>query len=88
LTSHDHTYARSYRIKNGSVVNGNEAGTVYVLSVSGPKMYELGKNYVDLMAKTGENHQLFQVIEVNGNKLSFKAYTADGSIFDSFELLK
>ena len=38
--------------------------------------------------KAGENKQLFQVISVDGNKLSYKSYTAIGDLFDSFDLIK
>ena len=38
--------------------------------------------------KAGENKQLFQVISIDGNKLSYKSYTAIGDLFDSFELIK
>ena len=32
--------------------------------------------------------QLFQVITVDGNKLSYQAYTAVGNLYDSFDLVK
>jgi len=88
LTGHDHAYARSYKLKNGVKVADNESGTVYVVSVSGPKMYSVNSSNNDLMAKTGGNTQLFQVIKVDQEKLSFKAYTVTGQLFDTFELTK
>jgi predicted phosphodiesterase len=88
LTGHDHAYARSYKLKNGERVEDNENGTVYVVSVSGPKMYSVNARYDEIMAKTGGYSQLFQVIRFEGNRLSYKAYTADGEIYDSFELTK
>ena len=88
LTGHDHAYARSFKLKNGIKVGENEQGTVYVVSVSGPKMYSVNTTFNEIMAKTGGNTQLFQVISVNGNKLSFKAQNVIGQVFDSFELKK
>lgn len=88
LTGHDHTYSRSKKIFNGKPVGDNEKGTVYVVSVSGPKAYPLGNKYNNLMVKTGENVQLYQVIEVNENKINYKSYTVNGQLYDSFELTK
>lgn len=88
LSGHDHAYARSYKLKNGIKVSPNEKGTVYVVSVSGPKMYTVNSKYNDIMAKTGGNVQLFQVISINGNELKYESYTADGSLYDSFGLSK
>jgi acid phosphatase type 7 len=88
LTGHDHTYARSFRLKNGVIAANDEQGTVYVVSSSGPKNYVANLRYQSMMAKTGMDMSLFQVVSVEGNRLSFKTYTAAGLLFDSFELLK
>ena len=88
LTGHDHAYARSYKLKNGVKVSGNQKGTVYVVSVSGPKMYSVNTGFNNIMAKTAGNIQLFQVISIDGNKLKYESYTATGSLFDSFSLSK
>jgi predicted phosphodiesterase len=42
LTGHDHTYARS-NLRTGLNTQEGTAGTVYVVSVSGPKMYNLDR---------------------------------------------
>ena len=88
LTGHDHAYARSYKLKNGEKVSKNGKGTVYVVSVSGPKMYSVNTNYNKIMAKTGGNVQLYQVIGVDGKNLKYESYTATGQLYDSFELKK
>jgi acid phosphatase type 7 len=88
LTGHDHTYSRSYKLRNGTVVPNTEKGTVYVLSVSGPKQYELTPVYKNLMAKIAGNIQLFQVVSIDGKTLNYKCYTAAGELFDSFALTK
>jgi hypothetical protein len=54
-------------------------------------MYPLkdGWNQYDaLRDRAGQNMQLFQVISVDGNKLSYQAYTAIGDLYDSFDLVK
>ena len=88
LTGHDHAYTRSKKLKNGVVVGENEKGTVYMVSSSGPKFYVANPLYQSLMAKTAVDKSLFQVVSVDGNRLSLKAYSAAGLLFDSFELVK
>ena len=68
-------------------VNGpGDKGTMYVVSVSGPKMYDVGD--LDWMQKGGSNTQLYQVLTVDQEKLYYKSYTATGKLFDAFELKK
>ena len=55
-------------------------------------MYELKPNaWDDFEAerdRAAENTQLFQVISVNDDTLSFEAYTAIGELYDKFDLIK
>jgi 3',5'-cyclic AMP phosphodiesterase CpdA len=88
LTGHDHGYARSKKLRNGTVVGDNEQGTVYVVSVCGPRGYEHNSKYDQLMVKTGTFTQLFQVISVSDKSLLYKSYTVTGKLYDSFELRK
>jgi hypothetical protein len=94
LTGHDHTYARSGdlsdRVGTANVPTGLKTydpavGTVYVVSVSGPKMYNItNENFV----RTAEDTQLFQVITVNGDEIHYEARTAIGQLYDAFVLKK
>ncbi len=88
LQGHDHVYSRSRKLKGSQIVSENQPGTVYIISASCPKAYDVGKINAALMAKTGTQAQLFQVISVDSNKLSYKSYTASGQLFDEFELKK
>ena len=88
LQGHDHGYGRTYKVRGGKVAPPDGPGTVYVVSVSGTKMYEVGPPVPEVMAKTLGGVQLFQVIGVSPEKLSFQAYTVDGSVADAFELRK
>ena len=63
-----------------------EIGTVHVVSVSGPKMYEITKG--SYAKKLGENTQLYQIIDINKDNLRFRAYTATGKLYDEFLLKK
>ncbi len=88
LNGHDHTYARSLKLRQDKVVAGSARGTVYVNSSSGPKAYAYNPLYRPLMAKTAVDTQLFQVINIDAKRLTYRAYTAAGSLFDEFELRK
>ncbi len=88
LQGHDHTYGRFYKLRNGAKVSDDEKGTVYVVSVSGPKTYDVNERHKDIMAKSGTNRQLFQVISIGKDRLKYDSYTATGSLFDSFVIKK
>jgi len=96
LNGHDHTYARTGKL-NKQVQESNVAagykqaydpniGTVYVVSVSGPKMYNITNKA--FAKKTAENTQLYQIINVDQDKLIYQAYKATGELYDAFELTK
>lgn len=79
LQGHDHGYAR------GSDHDAKDAA-VYVVSVAGPKMYAVGD--IDWADRKASYTQLFQVIDVENDSLTYKAFTADGHLYDRFELRK
>lgn len=83
LQGHDHIYARSGVARMADTPE-TEGGTVYVVSVSGPKQYELEDR--DWMVRSGQQLQLYQVIRIDGDTLAFEAHTADGELYDSFDL--
>lgn len=85
LQGHDHTYGRGLNMPLGQSRKYPD-GPIYVVSVSGPKMYTIGLQ--DWMDRAGSNTQLYQIISVNGNKLTYKAYTVAGELYDSFILSK
>jgi acid phosphatase type 7 len=82
LSGHDHSYARGRTTDNPA--NGHEV--MYVVSVSGPKMYEAGDK--DWMEHSGSFQQLYQLITIDRKELLYKAYTVDGNLFDQFKLTK
>lgn len=86
LQGHDHSYGRTYKLRNGKVVGDSEKGTVFVVSISGPKFYGLNEKYRHLMKKIGTDVQLFQVITVEKDILTFESRTVTGELYDSFEL--
>jgi hypothetical protein len=82
LTGHDHSYGRGMASDNPD----EKPSIVYVVSVSGPKLYEAGDK--DWMQQKGSMLQLFQNINIKNNVLTYEAFTADGELFDKFLLKK
>lgn len=99
LQGHDHTYARGsiapqtpQRVAAGE---GEAVDMMFVNSVSGPKQYRFKETRwneyrpdgvrLDRMA---ENTQFFQAITVEGDAISYHAYTATGDLYDSFVMRK
>jgi acid phosphatase type 7 len=88
LQGHDHTYARTHKLAAGKVVSSSQPGTIYAISVSGPKMYEIADMYAPLRAKTLAHTQAFQVIEMDGDTLTYNAYAIEGEQIDHFKLVR
>jgi hypothetical protein len=62
--------------------------TYFVVSVSGPKMYNVGEDALSRMTKTGEYKQLYQIISVTPTRITYRAHLANGELFDSFTIDK
>ena len=88
LQGHDHAYGRGMvnNVPTGYQVKDKASGTMYVVSVSGPKQYELSDD--PWMDRKAANTQLFQIITIKGETLSYGAYTATGELYDAFDLVK
>lgn len=84
LQGHDHAYARG--MEHIPMEGGEKPATMYVVSVSGPKMYESSRE--DWMDNIAGNKQLYQLITIDGKKLSYEAYTSTGELYDAFDLVK
>lgn len=88
LQGHDHLYARSKKLFAGKPVAANAPGTTYMISVSGPKMYEIDHTFEPLMAKVITNTQMFQSIEVDGDRMTVRSYSSEGEQLDTVQLDK
>lgn len=98
LQGHDHTYARgdlTQSPQRAAARTKDSIGPVFVNSVSGPKQYEWSTGGWDRYAGSGvklrraaENTQFFQLIRIDGDKLAYEAWTADGVLYDAFGLIK
>jgi hypothetical protein len=98
LQGHDHSYGRTgldtpgvppETISNdpvGATVRDEHHGTVYVVSVSGPKMYPITSK--PFMVRMAKDTQLYQIIHIDGLKVRYEAKTATGRLYDAFTLEK
>lgn len=84
LQGHDHTYGRGFNRNFGT--GFKDRGPIYVVSVSGPKMYTL--NFAAWLDYAASNTQLYQIISVKGNELVYDSYTTTGERYDGFILKK
>lgn len=85
LQGHDHAYARGMQ-KIAGPTSASDNGTVYVLSVSGSKMSSTFESKWSDVSATYT--QLYQVISIDNNILNYESYTAEGKLYDHFQLLK
>ncbi|WP_328815587.1 metallophosphoesterase family protein [Nonomuraea cypriaca] len=92
LQGHDHSYGRGNQVaarKSATVHNG----VAYVVSVSGGKMYALngGENWTGNGAEvrsSSQNTQLYQLIDVADDTITFEARYANGEHHDGFTIRK
>ncbi|GAA1023936.1 hypothetical protein Aple_091230 [Acrocarpospora pleiomorpha] len=92
LQGHDHSYGRG-NLKSARQSAITHKGVSYVVSVSGGKMYELngGVNWTGNGAEvisSSENTQLYQMIDVDKDRLRFEARYANGEHHDGFLIRK
>ena len=73
-------------LASGVTQRSEKAGTVYVVSVSGPKMYTVAKR--PFIRRSIQNKQLYQVINVANDELHYEARAATGKLYDAFILRK
>lgn len=88
LQGHDHAYGRGMvnNASEGKRLKDKKSGTMYVVSVSGPKMYDIGND--PWMKRRARNTQLYQIISIKDNTLAYQAFTATGELYDAFDLIK
>lgn len=88
LQGHDHAYGRGMvsNIPTGKNIKDGGSGTMYVVSVSGPKMYDVSND--PWMQRKARSTQLYQIISIEKDKLSYEAFTATGELYDAFDLIK
>lgn len=93
LQGHDHCYGRVSDPEGASASRaasdaGRPQGPVYVVSVVGAKMYGLNDRADTQPVRAAENTELYQLIDVDTDRLLFRAFTATGRLYDAFTLVK
>ena len=88
LQGHDHAYLRTYPLKASQRVATPRDGTVYIVSVSGTKMYPQDPRDYTEVGLT--NVPLYQVLDlqISGNRLVYRAYDIDGTLRDRLVIEK
>ena len=91
LQGHDHCYSRltSEAGREASATarkNGAIQGPVYLVSVTGSKMYGLNDRARTQPDRTAEATELYQIVDVAGDRIKFRTYTASGKLYDGFDL--
>ncbi len=88
LQGHDHAYLRTYPMKDGKRMASPAEGTVYLVSVSGTKMYPQGQfDYTEVGITNVSTYQVLD-IQVSGDRLLYRAFDGDGTIRDKFVIEK
>ncbi|MES2498371.1 MAG: metallophosphoesterase family protein [Pseudomonadota bacterium] len=93
LQGHDHCYSRltgepGREANKAARAGGAAQGPVYLVSVTGSKMYGLNDRARTQPDKTAEATELYQIVDVAADQLRFRTYTASGKLYDGFDLLR
>lgn len=93
LQGHDHCYSR-LSAEAGRAAGltarkkGQTQGPVYLVSVTGSKMYGLNDRSATQPDKVAEATELYQTVDVEAGQLKFRSYTASGKLYDGFNLVR
>lgn len=100
LTAHDHTYTRSYQLKNNMVVTSdltetsvvNPEGTLYITanSSTGSKYYDLSDTYGFYVANRSQlRTPTYAALEISDTRFAITTYRVDtGEATDSYSITK
>lgn len=93
LQGHDHCYGRWTGAK-GKAENakargrGAPQGPVYMVSVTGKKMYGLNDRAVWQPDRVAEDTQMHQIVRIETDRMTVEARTATGALYDAFALVR
>jgi hypothetical protein len=88
LQGHDHAYLRTYPMKDEKPVASPKEGTVYIVSVSGIKMYDQDpRDYTEFGMTNTATYQVLD-IQISGDRLVYRAYDTDGNLKDELIIEK
>jgi acid phosphatase type 7 len=88
LQGHDHAYLRTYPMRDQKRVGSPAEGTVYIVSVSGTKMYKQDpRDYTEFGMTNVATYQVLD-IQISGDRLIYRAYDIDGALRDELIIEK
>ncbi|HWK42478.1 MAG TPA: metallophosphoesterase family protein [Croceibacterium sp.] len=93
LQGHDHCYSRltaegGKTASAAARADGRVQGPVYLVSVTGSKMYGLNDRANTQPDRVAEDTELYQVVEVTQDRLQMRTFTATGRLYDGFDLVR
>ena len=93
LQGHDHCYSRLTHAEGRQATRAarqarQPIGPVYMVSVTGSKMYGLNDRARHQPDRTAEDTQLYQTITVEQNRLQVRTYSADDQLYDAFDITR
>ncbi|ARS27668.1 purple acid phosphatase family protein [Sphingomonas sp. KC8] len=93
LQGHDHCYSRlTAEAGKAQSARARKAGTmqgpVYLVSVTGSKMYALNDRAGTQPDRVAEDTELYQVVDVRADRLALRTWTATGRLYDGFDLVR
>ncbi|MEN1943121.1 metallophosphoesterase family protein [Luteimonas sp. MJ293] len=86
LQGDDHAYLRTFPMRSDEVVDSPADGPVYIMSVSGSKMYE--QTDAPYVARRFTDIATYQVIDIDGGTLEYRSYDVEGTLMDEFTIQK
>lgn len=93
LQGHDHCYSRltaeaGREASAKARADGTIQGPVYLVSVTGSKMYRLNDRTPWQPDKVAEATELYQIVDVEPKRIKFRTFTASGKLYDGFDLIR
>ena len=88
LAGHVHEYQRTWPLRDGKRMDSPADGTIYLISVAVPERARPGikPDYAEVLDLSGV--PTCTAFTIDGNRLTMRAYAADGSVRDSFMIEK
>jgi len=91
LQGHDHCYSRltaeaGREASAKARADGMIQGPIYLVSVTGSKMYALNDRSPWQPDKIAEATELYQIVDVEPKRIKFRTFTASGKLYDGFDL--
>lgn len=88
LQGHDHAYLRTYPMRGEQRVATARDGTIYIISVSGTKHYaQAAHDYTEVGFTKVSTYQVLD-IQIQGNRLVYRAHDMEGKVRDEFVIEK